>query len=81
MIDKQEYIKYLHTLFVASYIIKPSLTNSIEDELEAIAIHKGQDREQAKADVKHILNLKKAITKFLKKITEEKYQISTINKK
>lgn len=74
MNDIQEYIDYLQALLVASYSIKPSLTQCIEDKLEALAIDKGQDKEQAKNDVRQILNLKKALAIFLKNIAEKKFQ-------
>lgn len=78
--EKDEYTYYLQSLFVASYIKKASPTRSIEDELEAIAVNKGQDKEQAKNDVRQILNLKKAFTKLLRKIVEEKFSSLTTNK-
>lgn len=73
-IERQKYVEYLQALLVASYTVKPTLTCSIEDKLEAIAVDKWGDKIQAKIDVQRILNLRKALTIFLEKIVEERHQ-------
>ena len=51
-INKQEYIEYLQNLLVASYTMKPTPFRSMEDGLEEIATNRGQDKNQARADVR-----------------------------
>lgn len=77
---EQEYMEYLQTLLVASYTMKPSLIRSMEDRLEEIATNQGQDKNQVRTDVKRILNLRKALMRFLKKITEERFQNAATDK-
>lgn len=73
--NKQEYMEYLQALLVASYTMKPSNARSIEERLEEIAMNQGQDKKQVKTDVRRILNLKEALTRFLKNIADEKFRI------
>ena len=79
-INKQEYIEYLQNLLVASYTMKPTHFRSMEDGLEEIATNRGQDKNQARADVRQILSLRKALMRFLKKIVEERFQNSATDK-
>lgn len=79
-INKQEYIEYLQNLLVASYTMKPTPFRSMGDGLEEIATNRGQDKNQARADVRQILSLRKALMRFLKKIVEERFQNSATDK-
>ena len=79
-INKQEYIEYQQNLLVASYTMKPTPFRSMEDGLEEIATNRGQDKNQARADVRQILSLRKDLMRFLKKIVEERFQNSATDK-
>lgn len=78
--NKQEYMEYLQALLVASYTMRPNLVHSMEEGLEEIAMNQEQDKTKAKIDVRRILNLRKALTMFLKNIAEKEFQNSTISR-
>ena len=68
------YEAYLNDLFVQAVTMQGTPTKSIDEILLAKALSYGRAVDKAKEDVKHILNVRSAVSVLLKSASAAKYK-------
>lgn len=71
--DQASYEAYLKDLFVLATVTQGTLTKSIDEILLDKALSYGRAVDEAKSDVKRILNVRDAVSLLLKKAAETQY--------
>lgn len=71
--DQASYEAYLKDLFVLATVTQGTPTKSIDEILLDKALSYGRAVDEAKSDVKRILNVRDAVSLLLKKAAETQY--------